>query len=79
MLSEREIAILFFIRVYLEDNGSTPDEAEISDVFDIPPGEVIRCLEALILRGHIEIIKTDRIIVLKNHDIKVRTNHGNTS
>ncbi len=79
MLSEREIAVLFFIRIYLEDNGTTPDQAEIADVFDISFKETDKCIKALELRGHIEIRNTDRIIVLKNHDIKVRTNHGNSA
>jgi len=79
MLSEREIAILFFIRVYLEDNGTTPDESEIADLFDITTIEVKQCLRPLIQRGHISIRETDRIIVLENHDIKVRTSHGNTA
>jgi len=79
MLSEREIAILFFIRVYLEDNGATPDESEIADLFDITTIEVKQCLRSLIQRGHISFRETDQIIVLENHDIQVRTSHGNTA
>lgn len=79
MLTEREIAILFFIRVYLEDNGSTPDQAEIAAVFDITPEAAADHLQVLEDRGHIEIRERDRIIILKNHDITVRTCHGNTA
>lgn len=70
VLTDRDIAVLFFIRDYLEAEGTTPGEPEIADFFDMSPWGVREVIIRLEARGEIE--RTDRALALKKHRITVR-------
>ena len=72
MQKDRALAVLFFIRDYLESQGIPPDEAEIADFFNMSLEKTASVVQELVDRGEVEIQKVGRVIVLKNHRIVVR-------